>query len=103
MSICRLALVALLTAGPAALAGAQPAPPEALGKGFQALQNGDTDKAAAIFREALTRNPRDPQLLFGAGVAAKVQGRDQDAIGLLKQALQIEPQFAQAAACGGFV
>ncbi len=98
MSICRLALVALLTVSPAALAGAQPATPEALEKGFQALQNGDTDKAASIFREALTRNPRDPQLLFGAGVAAKVQGRDQDAIGLLKQALQIEPQFAQAAA-----
>jgi tetratricopeptide (TPR) repeat protein len=98
MSICRLALVALLTVGPAAIAGAQPATPEALEKGFQALQNGDTDKAASIFREALTRNPRDPQLFFGAGVAAKVQGRDQDAIALLKQALQIEPQFAQAAA-----
>src|SRR5258705_944583 len=98
MSICRLALVALLTVSPAALAGAQPATPEALEKGFQALQNGDTDKAASIFREALTRNPRDPELLFGAGVIAKDQGRDQDAIGLLKQALQIEPQFAQAAA-----
>ena len=98
MSICRLALVALLTVGTAAIASAQPAAPEALEKGFKALQNGDTDKAAGIFREALTRHPRDPQLLFGAGVAAKVQGQDQEAIAFLKQALQIEPKFAQAAA-----
>jgi tetratricopeptide (TPR) repeat protein len=87
-----------LTVGNAAIARAQSAGPEAVEKGFQALQNGDTDKAAAIFREALTRHPRNPQLLFGAGVAAKFQGQDQEAIGLLKQALQIKPQFAQAAA-----
>jgi tetratricopeptide (TPR) repeat protein len=98
MSICRLALVALLAVGTGAIASAQPAAPEALEKGFQALQNGDTDKAAGIFRGALTRHPRDPQLLFGAGVAAKVQGQDQEAIAFLKQALQIEPKFAQAAA-----
>jgi tetratricopeptide (TPR) repeat protein len=98
MSIYRLALVALLTVGPSAIAGGQPPPPAALEKGFEALQNGETDKAAAILREALTLHPRDAQLLFGAGVVAKYRGQDQDAIAFLKQALQIEPQFAQAAA-----
>jgi tetratricopeptide (TPR) repeat protein len=98
MSIGRFVLVVSLTVGTAAIARAQSAGPEAVEKGFQALQDGDTDKAAAIFREALTRHPRNPQLLFGAGIAAKFQGQDQEAIGLLKQALQIKPQFAQAAA-----
>jgi len=69
----------------------------AVEKGFQALQNGETDAAASIFREALTRHPRDPLVLFGAGVAAKVQGQDENAIALLKQALQIEPRLAGAA------
>jgi tetratricopeptide (TPR) repeat protein len=101
MSICRFALVAFLAVGPAATVGAQPATSEALEKGFQALQNGDTDRADSIFREALARHPRDPRLLFGAGVVAKLQGQEQDAIALLKQALQIEPRLAQAAAILG--
>ena len=101
MPVGRLALVWLLIAGTATIVGAQPAAPEALEKGFQALQNGEADTATSIFREALTRHPRDVSLLFGAGIAAKFRGQDQEAIGFLKQALQIEPQFAQAAAILG--
>ena len=101
MSICRLVLVALLTVGAAAPLSAQPATSEAVETGFQALQNGDADKAGVIFREALTRHPRDPQLLFGAGVVAKVRGQEQNAIALLKQALQIEPRLTGAAAILG--
>jgi tetratricopeptide (TPR) repeat protein len=101
MSICRLAFVALLTVGPAATVSAQPATSDALDKGFQALQNGDTDRADSIFHEALTRHPGDPLLLFGAGVVAKLHGQDRDAIALLKQALQIEPRLTQAAAILG--
>jgi tetratricopeptide (TPR) repeat protein len=101
MSICRVALVAFLTLGAAAIVSAQPPMSEAAEKGFQALQNGDTDKAASIFRDALTRRPRDPQLLLGAGVVAKLQGQEQNAIALLKQALQIEPRLALAAALLG--
>ena len=91
----------LLTVGLAATASAQLATSEAVEKGFQALQKGDTEKAAAIFREALTRRPKDPQLLLGAGVVAQQQGQEQEAIALLKQALQIEPRLAQAAAILG--
>jgi tetratricopeptide (TPR) repeat protein len=101
MSISRLALVALLTVGPAATMSAQPATSEAFEQGFQALQNGDTDRADSIFHDALTRHPRDPLLLFGAGVVAKLQGQERDAIALLQQALQIEPKLAEAAAILG--
>jgi len=97
MALRRLAFALVLISWFTTSVSAQPAPSEALDKGFQALQSGDTASAASIFREALTRHPRDPQLLFGAGVAAGIQGQDQDAIAFLKQALQIEPQLVQAA------
>jgi tetratricopeptide (TPR) repeat protein len=101
MVVCRLALAALLLTWSVTSVTAQPASPEPLDKGFQALQSGDAARADAIFREALTGHPRDPQLLFGAGMAASLQGRDQEAISLLKQALQIEPRLLQAAALLG--
>ena len=43
--------------------------------GWQFVQKGDADKAAAAFREALTMHPRDAVLNLGAGVAAHLQGR----------------------------
>src|SRR5437867_771431 len=101
MVLRRLAFVAFLIACCAASVSAQPAMSEALDKGFQALQSGDAPRAGAIFRDALTRHPRDPQLLLGAGVAASLQGQDKEAIELLTQALQIEPQLLQAAAILG--
>ena len=101
MVVCRLALAALLLTWSVTSVTAQPATPEALDKGFQALQSGDAARADAIFRGALAGQPRDPQLLFGAGMAASLQGRDQEAISLLKQALQIEPRLLQAAALLG--
>jgi tetratricopeptide (TPR) repeat protein len=97
MVLRRAAIALVLMTWFAASVSAQPASSEALDKGFQALQSGDAASAASIFREALTRHPGDPQLLFGAGVAAGIQGQDKDAIAFLKQALQIEPQLLQAA------
>jgi len=43
------------------------------------------------------RDPKDPRLLFGAGIAAHLQGREHDAVSLLRQALQYEPRLTQAA------
>ena len=80
---------------PAAAVRAQTSNP--LDTGFQAIQNGDGDTAASIFKSALARDPKDPRLLFGAGLAAHLQGREHDAIALLKQALQYEPRMTQAA------
>jgi tetratricopeptide (TPR) repeat protein len=97
MVLRRVAIAIVLISWFSTAVSAQPAPSEALDRGFQALQSGDAASAASIFREALTRHPADPQLLFGAGVAAGIQGLEKDAIAFLKQALQIEPQLVQAA------
>jgi tetratricopeptide (TPR) repeat protein len=95
-SIARIAVALCLIVVFAVQARAQLSPADAAEKGFDALQHGDTDKAAAIISEALERHPRDPQLLFGSGVVAQLQGRDRDAIALLTQALDIEPRLVTA-------
>jgi tetratricopeptide (TPR) repeat protein len=101
MVLRRLGLAALLITWSVTSATAQSATSEAVEKGFQALHSGDAARADAVFREGLTRRPRDPELLLGAGIAANLQGRDQDAISFLKQALQIEPALSPAAALLG--
>src|SRR5262245_37213819 len=65
--------------------------------GFQALRDGDGDRAATLFYDALRLNPRDAVLHFGAGAAAHLLGRDDDAADSLKRALSIEPKFTAAA------
>jgi hypothetical protein len=92
----QLALVHVLAAT-LAIAGGQGAPQGAARAGWDAIQRGDADKAAAAFREALSADPRDPVALAGSGVAAHLLGRDDQAIGSLKRALDIEPDYAYAA------
>ena len=96
MSRIRTALIVLVMLAPAIEERAQSSS-NPLDAGFQAIQNGDGDTAASIFKSALTRDPKDARLMFGAGLAAQMQGRTHDAIALLKQALQYEPRMAQAA------
>jgi tetratricopeptide (TPR) repeat protein len=69
--------------------------------GWQALQQGDGDRAATLFYDALRRNPRDPMLHFGAGAAAHLLGRDGDAADSLKRALTLNPKVTGAAALLG--
>jgi len=66
--------------------------------GVLALQAGDFDKAASIFGDALRRNPRDPSLHLGAGLAAHYLGRDDEARTFLTRALELEPRFTMASA-----
>lgn len=66
-------------------------------QGWAALERGDASKAAAVFRDALDRSPRNPALHFGAGYAAYLLGRLDPAISSLKKALEYEPRFVQAA------
>jgi tetratricopeptide (TPR) repeat protein len=96
-AIARFAVVAALIVAAGVTARAQVPSAEAARKAYEALQAGETDKAASIIGDALTRHPSDPQLLLGAGVIARVQGREADAIALLKRALQIDPRLAPAA------
>lgn len=97
-SMLLVVMVSVFFAVPAA---AQRTSAEAVQVGMEALQSGDIEHADAVFREALGRHPRDPQLLLGAGVVARMQGRDADAIRLLKDALRFEPNLSPAAAVLG--
>jgi tetratricopeptide (TPR) repeat protein len=64
--------------------------------GWEAIQRGDGEKAAASFRAVLAANPDDVRALAGAGIAAHLTGRDDQAINYLKKAIQIDPEFVQA-------
>lgn len=73
--------------------GELPAP-----EAWSALEKGDAARAAALFREALDRSPRNAVLHLGAGWAAHVLGRQDAAIAALKRSLEFDPSLAQAAA-----
>jgi peptidase MA superfamily protein/tetratricopeptide repeat protein len=97
----RVTLIVWLAAVSASAATAQSRAPDAAERGWQALQAGDAERAAAIFRTALANHPSDPDLLFGAGVAAHLRGREDEAAAMLKQALRVEPRLTQASALLG--
>ncbi len=63
---------------------------------WQALENGDAAKAAALFRAALERSPRNAALHFGAGYAAFRLGRYDAALSSLRKAVEIDPEFPSA-------
>jgi hypothetical protein len=96
----RVAVAGLLAIRLASTAHAQSTDPVAE-RGFAALQRGDVDAAAAVFRTALADRPRDAVLLYGAGYAAHLQGRDDEAARLLQEAVRIEPRLVQAAVLAG--
>jgi len=65
--------------------------------GWEAIERGDGEKAAAAFRQALADNPRDAGSLAGSAMASHLLGRDDQAITALKKAIDIQPDFAYAA------
>lgn len=96
----RFALIlTLFTVGVASL-GAQTSARLAEG-GWQALRDGNADRALSLFREALTMNPSDPGLHLGAGAAQHVLGREDEARRSLEFALKGEPRLTPAAALLG--
>jgi len=64
--------------------------------GWKALRDGNNDRAATLFAEALTLRPKDPILLFGSGAAAHAQGRQRDAMARLQRALESNPKLTVA-------
>ena len=66
-------------------------------QGWQALQAGDGERAASLFHQALAARPNDDALNFGAGVAAHLLGRDDEAERSLKRALELNPRLTDAA------
>jgi tetratricopeptide (TPR) repeat protein len=64
--------------------------------GWNALEDGDAERAAAAFNQALGENPQDPTLHLGAGAAAHLLGRDSAARQFLRKALDLEPRLTPA-------
>jgi tetratricopeptide (TPR) repeat protein len=64
--------------------------------GWNALNSGKPDEAAAAFHEALRSEPREPSLLLGAGLAAHLLGRSDEARRYLVDALRYDPAFTPA-------
>jgi tetratricopeptide (TPR) repeat protein len=71
--------------------------------GWKALQAGNADQAATYFLEALRRNPRDAASHFGAGAAAHMQRREDDAIVSLKRALALNARLTGASELLGLI
>src|SRR5687768_4224407 len=90
VAVLALALVVLQSQAVTVRAqrGELPAP-----EAWAALERGDADKAAAIFREELERRPGHAMLLYGAGYAAFSLGRTDAAISSLKRAIESNPRF----------
>jgi peptidase MA superfamily protein/tetratricopeptide repeat protein len=65
-------------------------------EGWAALERGDAEKAASIFREELDRSPGNAILNYGAGYAAFTLGRTDAAISYLKHAIDANPRMVQA-------
>jgi tetratricopeptide (TPR) repeat protein len=64
--------------------------------GWAAINAGRVDEAAAAFEEALKRSPTDPSLLLGAGVAAHLRGRTDEARRNLADAVRLDPALTPA-------
>jgi tetratricopeptide (TPR) repeat protein len=87
-------LLTVLVVSPApGIAAQEPLPaPEA----WEALERGNAEKAASIFREELERSPSNAMLNYGAGYAAFALGRTDAAISFLKHAIEFNPRLVQA-------
>jgi tetratricopeptide (TPR) repeat protein len=91
--LTRILVVVFLSLASVSIASAQSRTAELNDAGWKALKKGDGDRAASLFREALTLRPNDPVLLLGAGAAAHMQGRETDAMARLKRAVELDPRL----------
>jgi len=71
--------------------------------GWDALNAGRVSEATTAFDAALKLAPQQPTLLLGAGIAARLQGREDEARRLLLDALAIEPGLTEASLVLGAV
>ena len=99
-----LALVVLPALLPVGAAG-QVDPKTALLEqaGFEALEAGDARQAAALFAEAVTADPKNAALHLGAGAAAYLERRDEDAKRALDRAIALDPGMGDARRLLGLV
>jgi peptidase MA superfamily protein/tetratricopeptide repeat protein len=86
-----------------ALGGTQRSAAQLAKTGWDALNAGRVQEAAVAFDEALKATPQQPRLLLGAGVAARLQGRMDDARRFLVDALRADPGLTAASLLLGSV
>ena len=67
------------------------------------LEAGQAGAASEVFRQAIAANPRDARLHLGAGAAAYLQRRDEEARAALERALQLNPALGLARELLGLV
>ena len=107
VQLIRFASVALLLAvlsTPIAAVATQQRPAAQRSKsGWDALNAGRIQEAAALFDEALRDGPQTASTLLGAGLVARLQGRNDDVRRLLVDALKIEPSLTAASLLLGSV
>src|SRR5215510_8483998 len=71
--------------------------------GWEAIAAGQSAPAAKAFREALAADPKNPRLHLGAGLAAALERRDEDARDSFERALALDPKLTRARALLGQV
>jgi tetratricopeptide (TPR) repeat protein len=95
--------VVILSIALSAVLGQERSPAQLSRAAWEALNAGRTQDAAAAFDEALRSGPQQATVLLGAGVAARLQGRNDDARRFLVDALKLEPALTPASLLLGSV
>jgi hypothetical protein len=95
--------VALLSSATTATGPQQRSPAQLSKSGWEALNAGRIQEASALFEEALRDGPQTASTLLGAGLVARLQGRNDDVRRLLVDALKIEPSLTAASLLLGSV
>src|SRR4051812_10093314 len=93
----------LLSPGLAPTAAAQRSAAQLSKAGWDALNGGRIQDASTLFDEALRSGPQTATTLLGAGLAARLQGRNDDVRRLLVDTLKIEPSLTAASLLLGSV
>jgi tetratricopeptide (TPR) repeat protein len=81
----------------------QGSPSQLARNGWAALNAGRISEASVAFDAAMKVAPEQPALLLGAGIAARLGGREDDARRLLVEALKIQPALTEASLVLGAV
>jgi tetratricopeptide (TPR) repeat protein len=93
----------ILSIALSAVLGQERSPAQLSRAAWEALNAGRIQDAAAAFDEALRSGPQQATVLLGAGVTARLQGRNDDARRFLVDALKLEPALTPASLLLGSV
>ncbi|MDQ3211865.1 MAG: tetratricopeptide repeat protein [Acidobacteriota bacterium] len=96
-------VVFVCLAGAPHIAAQKPTPAQLSRAGWSALDAGRVPEALAAFEAALRLDPQQPPVLLGAGIAAHLQGRADEARRFLVDALKLHPGLTEASLVLGAV